>query len=261
MSCSNRIKRELSMDNLVLGCMVSEMRSPAIGMILERAGLDFFIIDMEHGSFNYETAADILVASRGLDIVPFVRVPAIDREPFQKMLDAGARGLLVPRVETTAQVHAALDFMHYPPAGSRGLSLRRGHSGFGRPDPVEFTAHANESIMLMVQIETRRGVEDIDAICEVTGIDVLFVGPSDLNRSYGDVDPEDVQRAVRRVIEVGTARKIATGIHTSDVGYINRLVGEGMRFISINTEVGAIISTFSQTGAAIRSAAGQRTEG
>mgnify|MGYP006288209527 FL=1 len=261
MNGTNRIKRELSNDHVVLGCMVAEMRSPSIGMILESAGLDFFIIDMEHGSFNYETAADILVASRRLDIVPFVRMPGIDREPFQKMLDAGACGLLIPRVETAAQVEAALDFMYYPPAGSRGLSLRRAHSGFGRPDPVEFTMNANNTIMLMIQIETRHGVENLDSICTVPGIDVLFVGPSDLARSYGDANSVDVQEAVHRVIRVGTAKGIATGIHHSDLSYINDLANEGMRFISINTEVGAIIGTFTRTAAAIRTGTGQQTAG
>ncbi len=261
MNRTNRIKRELSNDHLVLGCMVAEMRTPSVGMILESAGLDFFIIDMEHGSFSYETAADILVASRGLNIVPFVRMPGIDREPFQKMLDAGACGLLIPRVETVAQVETAADFMYYPPAGSRGLSLRRAHSGFGRPDPVEFTTNANNSLMLMVQIETRRGVEDLDSICTVPGIDVLFVGPSDLAQSYAGATPEDVQEAVHRVIQVGKSKGIATGIHHSDLSHINRLAAAGMRFISINTEVGAIIGTFSRTAAAIRTEAGQQAAG
>ncbi len=258
MICTNRIKRALSNDALVLGCMLAEMRSAAIGLILERAGLDFFIIDMEHGSFSYETASDILVASRGLDIVPFVRVPDIDREPFQKMLDAGACGLLIPRVETVAEVEAALDFMYYPPAGSRGLSLRRAHTEFGRPDPVGFTRNANDTIMLMIQIETRRGVENLDSICTVPGIDVLFIGPSDLARSYGDANSEDVQKAVHNVIQVGKAKGIPTGIHHSDLAYIDTMISEGMRFISINTEVGAIIGTFSRTAAAIRTESRQQ---
>ena len=80
MDSTNRIKSELSRDNVVCGCMVAEVRTPAIAMILESAGLDFFIIDMEHGSFSHETANDIIVSCRGLNVVPFVRVPDIRRE-------------------------------------------------------------------------------------------------------------------------------------------------------------------------------------
>jgi len=255
MNRTNRIKSELSRGNVVCGCMVAEMRTPAVSMILESAGLDFFIIDMEHGSFNYETAADIIVACRGLSIVPFVRVPAIDRESFQKVLDAGALGLLVPRVETAKDAEMAANLLRYAPEGSRGLSLRRAHSGFGRPNPAEFTADANRNAMLMVQIETKKGVENIDSISDVAGIDVLFVGPSDLAHSYGTGDAAQVERAIDRVVQVGREKGIATGIHHSSLPYITRLVAQGMRFFSVNTEVGAIISSFSDVTAAVRACA------
>ena len=252
MNRTNRIKSELSKDNVVCGCMVAEMRNPAIAMILESAGLDFFIIDMEHGSFTYETAADIIIACRGLSIVPFVRVPGIDREAFQKVLDAGALGVLVPRIETAGEAEQAADLLRYAPEGSRGLSLRRAHSGFGRPDRAQFTANANRNVMLMVQIETRNGVENIGSISDVAGIDVLFVGPSDLAHSYGAGDAGQVERAVERVVQTGKDKGIATGIHHSSLQYIAGLAREGMRFFSVNTEVGAIISSFSDMTAAVR---------
>lgn len=252
MGMTNRIRSELARGSVVCGCMVAEMRTPAVGMILESAGLDFFILDMEHGSFSYETAGDILVACRGLHIVPFVRVPGIDREAFQKLLDAGAQGLLVPRIESAQQAAQAVDLIRYAPLGSRGLSLRRAHSGFGRPDAAQFTAEANRNVMLLVQIETRAGVEQLDAICAVEGIDVLFVGPSDLAHSYGPGNAEQVDRAIERVAAAGKAAGIATGIHHSSLPYVTRLIGAGMRFISVDTEVGAIISSFRHMAAAVR---------
>lgn len=257
----NRVRSRLAQGNVVCGCMVAEMRTPAIGMILESAGLDFFIIDMEHGSFNYETAADIIVACRGLNIVPFVRVPRVDREAFQKVLDAGALGLLVPRIETPEEAAQAADLLRYAPEGSRGVSLRRAHSGFSRPDPARFTAEANRNVMLMLQIETRLGVENIDAVSAVAGIDVLFVGPSDLAHSYGDGSAEKVERAIQRVVQVGRERGIATGIHHSSLPYIRRLIAAGMQFFSVNTEVGAMINSFSEAVAAVRAGAEQGDDG
>jgi len=253
MQIANRVKNELAGDRVVCGCMVAEVRTPAIGMILESAGLDFFILDMEHGSFTCETANDIIVACWALSIVPFVRVPGIDRGLFQKVLDGGALGLLLPRVETPEQVREAQDLMRYAPEGSRGLSLRRAHTGFRRPDRVRFTASANRNIMLMVQVESRRAVENIEAISDVPGIDVLFIGPSDLAHSYGSDDPRHVERAIERVVKVGRGKGIVTGIHHSSLPYIMGLMGKGMRFFSLNTEVGAIINVFSEMAAAVRS--------
>lgn len=258
---TNRVKMALRMNNVVCGCIVAEMRSPAIGMILKRAGLDFFILDMEHGSFNYETACDILVACHGLRIVPFVRVPAIDREPFQRLLDAGALGLLVPRVESRAQAEQAVDLIRYSPLGSRGVSLRRPHSGFSRPDPAEFTAEANGNVRLLLQIESRRAIDNIDCISKVPGIDVLFVGPSDLAHSYGSTPPGQVEPAIQRVIEAGRDRSIVTGIHHSDVAYITGLMQAGMRFFSVDTEVGVIISSLSKTIATLRTSAQAHAQG
>jgi 2-keto-3-deoxy-L-rhamnonate aldolase RhmA len=256
MSNSNRIKSELAQGNAVCGCMVTEVRTPAISMILESAGLDFFIIDMEHGSFNFESVNDIILSCRGLRIAPFVRVPAIAREAFQKPLDSGALGLLVPRVESPEEVERCLELMRYAPAGSRGLSLRRAHSGFTKQDAFRFTSIANENVMLMVQIESRKGVESIDAISDVPGIDVLFIGPSDLSHSYGEGSTILVSQAIERVVETGNRKGIATGIHHSDLEVITDLLGRGMRFISCNTEVGAIINVFSKMEEAIRSTAG-----
>ena len=114
--------------------------------------------------------------------------------------------------------------------------------------------------MLMVQIETKDGIENIDSISNVAGIDVLFVGPSDLAHSYGTVDAGEVERAIERVAQVGRAKGIATGIHHSSLPYITKLVGQGMRFFSVNTEVGAIISSFSDMTEAVR-ACGKSREG
>lgn len=257
---TNRVKDELAKGNVVCGCMLAEMRTPAAGMMLDSAGLDFFIIDMEHGSFSHETACDIIAACRGLCIVPFVRVPGIDREAFQKVLDAGAMGVLVPRIETPEEAAQAADLLRYAPEGSRGLSLRRAHSGFGRPDLAQFTAEVNRTVMLMLQIETRRGVENLDTISDVPGIDLLFVGPSDLAHSYGTGNATEAERAIDRVVQVGRDKGIATGIHHSSLPYLTRLIESGMRFFSINTEVGALISSLSQTASAVRAGA-ERGEG
>lgn len=252
MSKENFFNGSFEKEKVLCGCILAEIRTPSIAMILESAGLDFFIIDMEHGTFTYETVNDIIVSCRGLNIAPFVRVPGVCREPIQKVLDAGARGLLLPRIESKEQVIKARDLINYAPEGSRGLSLRRAHSGFAKSDPFEYTVTANKNIVLMIQIETKTGVENIEAITDVGGIDVLFVGPSDLSHSYGTGRDADVEQAIHSVIEIGKKKAIFTGIHHSNVSMVAELVAKGMRFISINTEVGAMINELSGAANAIR---------
>ncbi len=247
MNDENQIKQRLQHDQVVYGCMLTEVRTPSVGMILERAGLDFFIIDMEHGAFSYETVSDIIAASRGLRITPFVRVPDLERQAFQKPLDAGAAGVLIPRVERREQVEQAIRYLKYAPIGERGLSLTRGHSGYQKSDPFEFTSRKNDEVMLMVQIETKNGVDNLEEIAAVPGVDVLFVGPSDLRHSYGPGPntSDRLKEAYGKVAETGKQNGVATGVQMSDSKTIKSLVSRGMRLVSCGTEVGILISGLS----------------
>ena len=256
MEKENKVRTALGAGGLVVGCMISEMRTPAVGPILEAAGLDFMILDMEHGAFSFETVNDILLACRGTEIVPFVRVPELRRECFQKPLDAGASGVLVPRVESRADAEAAVRFARYSPDGDRGLSLRRAHGGFRKAEPFSFTSAANARIMVMVQIETETGVRNIDSILETPGLDLVFIGPSDMAHSYGEGRNEDMKEGVLRIVRVCAAKGVHSGIHHADPGFVAGLVREGLRFVSCNTEVGAMIGAFSAAAVAVRSLAG-----
>ncbi|HMN31156.1 MAG TPA: aldolase/citrate lyase family protein, partial [Caldilineaceae bacterium] len=114
---SNRTKERLLQGKTVLGTWLEELRSPAITHLLAAAGLDFLIVDMEHGAYSLETMADIVRTARLVGITPIVRVPDLTPGQLGRILDAGAQGLMLPRVETPAQVQDFVAYLKYPPAG------------------------------------------------------------------------------------------------------------------------------------------------
>ncbi len=173
----NRAKIDLAEGKLLIGTMVAEFRQPSVMQLLANAGFDYAIIDNEHGSFSSETIADLSRMARGSGITPIVRVPDLAYPYLAQSLDGGAQGIMLPRVTSVDQVHAALDIMKYPPAGKRGCAMARGHTLF-RAGPVgENMEQANRASMLIVQVETVESVEQVDALAAIPGVDVLFVGP------------------------------------------------------------------------------------
>jgi len=244
MIMSRCIKRELQQGSVVTGMMVTELRSALIGQVIAASGADFFILDMEHSSYSFEDVSSIIGSCRNANIAAFVRIPEIRREYFTKVLDAGAAGILVPHIEEAREIAMCLDFGRYAPAGSRGLSLVRPHSGFIRPDRVSFTRMANETIMLMAQIETAKGVDNIDEIMQVPGLDLVFIGPSDLEHSLSPEENSSADRlteAISTIVSAGARHYVKIGIHTTNLDLACSLIRRGVQFFSLTTDVGAII--------------------
>ena len=129
----NKLKRLLQAGGLAVGTMITDTRSPAIAAVLANAGFDFFILDTEHGSFSMETVADLMLMARLTGITPIVRVPDDDYPWIARTLDAGALGIMIPRVRTLEQVQRAARTMKYPPLGERGMSGSRGNTTYHVP--------------------------------------------------------------------------------------------------------------------------------
>jgi len=241
----NRVKTAIEQGKVVVGIMVSELRTTTLGPMLEAAGLHFVILDMEHGSYDHQTMADIIAGCRGLAIAPFVRVPEIRRECFLKPLEAGAIGLLVPRVETREQAELCVVYSKYAPEGDRGLSLCRAHTDYTPVKTGEYTAHANQNVMVMIQIETARALKNVDSILATPGIDVAFVGPVDLSLSLGieaDLGAPVMQEALDKIIEAGRRHGVVVGIYANQPDMIKHFVGRGLRFIAGGSDVDVLIN-------------------
>jgi len=235
----NLLLKKLRRSQLALGTFIAELRNPVIAVLMANAGLDWIVIDMEHGSYDLETVADICKVARRCGIEPIVRVPDNQYHFIARALDAGATGIMVPRVEGADEVERALASMRYPPLGKRGLAVGRGNSDY-LPAPLrEFADHSNANLAAVVQIERIEAVEAVDQIMALEGLDVAFVGPADLTISMGAKSPDDpdVVSAIQRVIDAGQRHGVATGILTKNLGELRRWRDAGMRALCHGSDI------------------------
>lgn len=227
------LKERLSRGESLVGTMVSLFERPQIACIMKSAGFDFFIIDCEHGPFDYSHLAGILLTARETGMPALVRVPEPRREVILKSMEMGARGVLLPNTETVEQAEALVRYSKYAPVGQRGVALMREHTGFQKPDDVgAYMKQANEESLLMVQIESPTGLENLERILEIPYIDVAFIGPADLSQSMGisgQLDNPIFVEALEGVIETAEAKGKFAGLHLMDTDRINRWKAKGMR--------------------------------
>src|SRR5512139_2854826 len=157
----NLLRQRLSQGLPVYGTMIGDVRSPSVSQIMALAGCDFLFFDMEHGPFGLETVADMVRTARLVGITPLVRVPDAQYHLIARVLDLGAQGIMVPRVETRAQVELIVESVLYPPLGKRGCAVDRGHNDFAPQSQWEFAEQANRENLIILQIERRQAVEGI----------------------------------------------------------------------------------------------------
>jgi 2-keto-3-deoxy-L-rhamnonate aldolase RhmA len=238
----NKVRAALKQGEIVIGTMAQDVRSPAIAQLFANAGFDFMFVDMEHGAYDLETAADIIKVARLAGIVPLVRVPDCLYHLIARVLDAGAMGVMVPRVETREEVERAVAAMRYPPLGKRGCSTGKGSSDYQSVPLQEFVHHANENVLAVMQIERKAAVDHIDDLLSVPGVDVALVGPADLTLSLGAPGPQNaaVQQAIQRVIEAGERHGMATGIHLRDVEQLKKWQARGMTMLTCSSDLNFI---------------------
>jgi 2-keto-3-deoxy-L-rhamnonate aldolase RhmA len=235
------LKERLKKGESLVGTMVIALESPEMAKILKVSGFDFFIVDAEHGSFDYGAMAGILTVAREAGITPMVRIPEARREVVLKVMEMGARGILLPNAETVEQAKALVEYSKYYPLGNRGVSLFRPATGFEKVgNAVEYMRERNEENILMVQIESPKGVQNVERMLNVEGIDAAFIGPNDLSQTMGimgQTSHPDFIAAVDRVIEAARQRKKFSGVHMMSADALLPWIKKGMTLNLWSNEV------------------------
>ena len=211
------LKERLRAGEYLMGTMITTFDSPDLVRILQNCGFDYCIMDCEHGSFTTREVANMIAVARGIGFPVLVRIPEMRREHALHFMEMGAAGLLLPNTETREQAQMLVDCAKYAPMGHRGVSLSRPHTGFEPiADGPAYMEKANADTILMCQIESRLGVENVEEIISVPGIDVAFIGPNDMTQDYGILnrftDPEIVA-AFHRVIDAARKHGKWSGVH------------------------------------------------
>jgi 2-keto-3-deoxy-L-rhamnonate aldolase RhmA len=200
----NHTKRQLAAGKLALGMGLRQARTVDIAAIGKKSGYEWLFIDMEHGTFDVDTAAQIAAASLPVGITPIVRVPGKEHHHASRLLDAGAQGVVVPHVDTVEEAQRAVSYCKFPPVGHRSIAGLQPLFGFNSVPAADFARIANEETLVVVMVETPLAIRNAEAIAAVPGIDSVLIGTNDLSAEMGIPgqysDPR-IEEAYRIVIE------------------------------------------------------------
>lgn len=240
----NTFKKALSEGNTVFGCWMS-IAEGYTAEILSGAGFDWLLIDGEHSPNDIRSIRDQMVALKGSDSHPVVRVPIGETWVIKQVLDVGVQTVLVPMVETAEQARDLVRACHYPPHGTRGVGYTVGRvSNFGQIE--NYGPTANEQICLLVQVENKTGLENLDEILAVDGVDGVFIGPADLSASMGYLGQTmhpDMQATILGALKKIAASGKAPGILTTDEGMIQASLDAGARFVAVAMDIALLLNS------------------
>ena len=247
----SNLRQRLKQGETVIGTMVQEVRTPAIAQILKQVGFDFLMLDMEHGAYTLETAAEIIRVARLTGIPPLVRVAGPQYELIGRILDQGAVGVMLPRVERRAEVELLVQSIKYPPLGKRGVSSDAPHSGYHLRPLAELVETTNEDTIAIAQIERKAAIDDIDDILSVPGLDVALIGPEDLSVSLG-LGEVDAQRrigaAIEAMIAAAARQGVVSAIHMGNVEALEAWIARGMGLVMYSSDLGFLLGDPSRGG-------------
>jgi 4-hydroxy-2-oxoheptanedioate aldolase len=218
-------------------------------------GFDWLLIDLEHGNGSFADLRSMLLACRGSKSAPIVRIRSIDSDSVKFVLDSGAAGVMFPFVNSVVEARTAVQFVKYPPIGTRGVASVIRASDYGK-NAEGYFQETNAQTLVVVQIETHQGVEASEGIAAVEGVDVLFVGPMDLSVNLGC--PGDLTRphfieAMKKVIHACAKHGKTAGI-LSRPPLVKQHAELGFRFIALGSDSTSVLNGLQQSLDGIRKA-------
>lgn len=237
------LRKRLSEGGVSVGSWM-QFRDSDVAEIMGRAGYDWVAVDLEHGTIGHDRLADIFRALELGGTLPMVRLPESTALQCKRALDAGAAGVIAPNISTAAEALAIADACRWPPAGRRGVGFSRANL-FGA-DFETYRAFA-QAPLLVVMIETEAGVENLDAILAVDGIDAILVGPYDLSASMGmtgEFERPEFIAALARIQEKAKETGMPPGLHVVDLNpdSLRARIAEGYRFLAYSIDSVALRS-------------------
>ncbi len=215
--------------------------NPFVAEIVAAQGYDSIGIDLQHGAVDYQTALAMLQAMRASGIVPIVRVPWLEPGIIMKALDAGAYGVICPMVNTAQQAAEFVNYLRYPPLGSRSFGPTRANFSAG----ANYAAEANGEILAFAMVETAEAMDNLDAIAATPGLDGIYVGPADLTFSLAqgrlapafDREEPEMVEALQKIVAACRKAGIRAALHCGTPDYAARAVEWGFDMTTVSNDV------------------------
>jgi 4-hydroxy-2-oxoheptanedioate aldolase len=242
----NQIKKKWRERKIVIAGW-SMIGHPDVALLLAQSGVDAVVLDWQHGVHINEASIVICIESifRQPGVAPLVRVPSTDRYQISHVLDAGACGILVAMVNTAEEAQQAVNACRYAPTGGRSLGMMPHQQP--RESIEDYVVRANQEIICIVMIETKQGVENIEEICDVQGLDGIYIGPYDLSLDMGIatdkfIDHPQHLNIVTKVFKAARQRGIATGHHGFNLGDTIKWIKMGSMFCQLGSDTSFVVS-------------------
>lgn len=191
--------------------------------LLALAGFDFVVIDLEHSAMNLETTYRLIGTANQLGMAPIVRIPALEGGVAQRVLDAGAEGVMLPHVDTVGQARAGVRAVRFPPLGTRGVGSTSRAGAWGALDRTEYLRFGQREVVFIAQLESAQAARAAGAIAEVEGVDALLVGAADLSISEATTEDDP------RVVELITLAVKAVTAAGKPIGNAGAATGQSVR--------------------------------
>lgn len=238
------LKERLTRGDVCTGTFLLFLSGGDVVQFFAGQGFDYLILDMEHGSMDLARARETIHLARACGVAPLVRVSEAQYPLVTRALDAGAEGIVLPRVEDPSQCRDLVRYARFQPEGERGLTTFAGHNDFTPvADVAAFVAERNRNILLFVQIETRAGLDNREAILSVPGIDGCLVGTGDLGFSLGypgQTSHPEVLKAAESVFATCRERKLFYTLPVRTPDDTARWQAAGMNMITLSTDGGLL---------------------
>jgi len=245
---NNNLKKKLLSGRPVLGTW-NTLSSPLLTESLALTGLDFQIIDLEHGPFILDQIHLHVSACEGSsNCSPLVRIPSNQDWMALQALDQGAHGVVVPHIENANDSKKLLNSIKYHPLGQRGFTPFSKAGGFNNNNTSDYIKYANESILSVMIVESKEGLDNLEQIAEIDGIDVIYFGAFDISQALGvpgEVKHPKVIKAIQQGVNIISRKgKFAGGFVPQSKDDVKWLLDIGMRFIPYEVDSSLIYSSF-----------------
>ncbi|MEN3794727.1 aldolase/citrate lyase family protein [Fulvimarina sp. MAC3] len=239
----NAFKKALRKGEVQIG-LWSSFADPSVAELLAGCGYDWIMFDTEHSTSGPPEVINLLRAVEPYPVTAVVRPGWNNPVEIKKLLDAGAQTLLIPYIQNVDEARAAVSAVTYPPKGTRGVSGISRATRYGTV--ADYATRANDEICLLLQVETREALGNLDAIASVEGVDGVFFGPADLAASFGfpgQPSHPEVKAAILDGIRLLKDRSVPAGILSLDQNFLKKARDAGATFIAVDVDSGLLRRT------------------
>ncbi|NHK31050.1 MAG: hypothetical protein FK730_06835 [Asgard group archaeon] len=236
--------KKLRNGEIVLGIMLIEVTDTEIIPVIKSIGFDAVFIDLEHGAFSMETTKAFARICYDNDIWFFARVNNHDPKYIARIMDLGVKGIMLAKSEDPDELRKLIYTMKYPPLGTKGFGIRGVHTNYETLSIAKKMKHLNENSAIILLIESKKGIDNLEKLAKLPFVDVLYIGPNDLSISLGFIgepNHQEVQKTINKVIQVAQKNNLAIGYYSTDIEILNFWKDKGIRFLFCGTEISLLL--------------------